>query len=81
MVQTCQTQIPVCWSEGFGAGKHLFDHEDLGAVEDDTGSVAYEEDYHDANKDCRQVHFLVAPLIFGFHMRESTNQIETQEDS
>ena len=67
VVETGQTEVPHWGAESFWTAKHLFHHEELNTVEDDTRSVAEEKDDNNADENGGKIHLIVLVLI-GLHV-------------
>ena len=70
VVEAGQAEVPVGGREGVRAPNHLLHHKEFSTVEDDPGYVAEQEDHHNADEDCGQVH-LTASIFVCLHMGES----------
>ena len=66
MVDTGQTQVPICRHEVVWTLNDLVHQEELRAVQDDPGDVADEEHHDNADKNCRQVQLSINSSVGRF---------------
>ena len=68
MIDTRQTQVPVCRHEMVWTLNHLIHKEELCAIEDNSGDVADEEHHDDTDEDSGQIQLSIDSPVGRFLM-------------